>query len=473
MNPLLTTDSYKYGSHWRMIPPEVQYVHSYYESRVGAEFPYTVFFGLNYILKDLYYGGIASDWEYFASELSEPHLGDKNAFNRKDWKLIFEELKKKIPISIRAVPEGKKIPIGNVLMTLENTDPRFPWLNGYFETMLSKVWYASTVATLSSVIKEDLSKWMDLSCDSRDGLEFKLHDFGGRSYTCEEQAGIGGTAHLINFRGTDTTRALAWAPRHYGALISKLGYSVPATEHSVTQMWMSLYEDGERKFVEHLLNIYPTGILSIVGDTRNIYNFVDNIVPSFKEEILARDGKFVVRPDSITPTHPTPESQMLYLLTSLAITFGTKKNSKGYNVLNPKVGILWGDGLDRAGINRICEVITSHGFSIDPLVFGMGTGLVQNVNRDTQRNAFKASSMYVKDKWIPLQKNPLDQSKKSKAGRLKLIKTNYGFDTISDVTCPKFDEAKNELIEVFRDGHTYNGINFEQVRTNADNIWQE
>ena len=38
----------------------------------------------------------------------------------------------------------------------------------------------------------------------REGLPFKLHDFGARGVSSLESAMLGGMAHLVNFRGTDT-----------------------------------------------------------------------------------------------------------------------------------------------------------------------------------------------------------------------------------------------------------------------------
>lgn len=469
----MTTDSYKLGSHWNMLPEKTEYIHSYFESRIGAKYPYTMFFGLQPILSTLY-KSINKDWIYYTEEYCKNHFGNDHSFNKNGWLYILDKLNGKLPLSIRAIPEGTKVPTGNVLMTVENTDPNCAWLPGYFETLLSKVWYTSTVATISSYVKDRLKYWMEKSCDSLDGLEFKLHDFGARSATCEEQAGLGGIAHLINFRGTDTTRAIPIAQKHYHAYLETLGFSVPATEHSVTCAYGI---DGEEKFINNLLDKYPNGILSIVGDTYDIYNFVDRILPKFKDRILSRNGKVVVRPDSITDRHKTPEEQVVYLLSSLSTTFGSSKNNKGYHDLNPKVGVLWGDGLSVQKIDDICQECTMSGFSINPLVFGMGTGLIQNVNRDTQRFAFKASAICIDGIWKPIRKNPLDKTKSSKAGLLKLVKDGDQYLTVSSLEYgDKFNffhtHADNELKEVFHNGFITKMYNFDQVRLNADNIWK-
>jgi nicotinamide phosphoribosyltransferase len=464
MNPLLSTDSYKLGAHWKMLPPGSEHIFSYLEARIGAKYPRTVFFGLKPLLNIFKYP-ITNEDVKEAEVASEAHFGNNTAFNKEGWDYILNKYRGYLPVEIRAVPEGTIVPVGNVMMTVENTDPKLPWLTGYLETLLSQVWYPCTVATVSRAVKQDLENWMHLSCDTTEGLEFKLHDFGGRSVTVHEQAEIGGLSHLLSFKGTDTTAALRFGSKVYFANKESLGFSVPATEHSVTCAWGL---DGEARFVDHMLDVFPTGIVSLVGDTYDIYNFVDVIIRDRKERILARDGKVVIRPDSNTAKHPNPEDQVVYLLSSLCTTFGGTKNSKGYTVLNPKVGVLWGDGLSHTKINDICRTVTNAGFSIDPLVFGMGSGLLQNVNRDTQRFAFKASSICINGKWNAIQKNPLDKSKASKAGRLKLIKDGESFRTMSDSE-PYFEDVANELKLAFKDGHIMTYSQFDEIRKVSSN----
>lgn len=298
-NIIAKTDSYKL-IHWMMYPEKTEYVYSYFESRKGAEFPYTVFFGLQYLIKRYLLGSVVkqSDVEVMA-KLAKAHFGTDKYFNRAGWEYIINKHGGKLPIRIKAVPEGMPVPVSNVLMTVENTDPNCAWLTNALESLLTHVWYPSTVATLSRVCKDMFKDYLNKTSDNPNGVQFMLHDFGYRGVSSDESADIGGLAHLINFMGTDTIPAMLAAVEWYNAnpSLQGLAYSVPATEHSVMT---ALGPTGEEKMVGKLLDIFPTGIFSGVGDSYDIYNFVDNIVGRvYKDRILARDGVFVVRPDSV------------------------------------------------------------------------------------------------------------------------------------------------------------------------------
>jgi nicotinamide phosphoribosyltransferase len=328
------------------------------------------------------------------------------------------------------------------------------------ETILSQVWYSTTVAALSREVKVNIKEYFDLTSDGG-LLNFGLHDFGFRGASSWESAGIGGAAHLINFLGTDTVVAMEVAVNYYNADLNGLAFSVAATEHSVMT---ALGKNGEEQVVENLLNEYPTGILSVVSDSYDIYNFVSNIVGTkFKDRILDRDGVFVVRPDSITPTHPTPEEEMVWIMENLWANIGGTINSKGYKVINPKVRVLWGDGIDIDGIKKILYAVTKAGFATENIAcFGMGGGLLQKVNRDTQRCAFKCSAQYRDGQWYDIQKNPKDVSKASKKGKLKLIKVDGEFETVGEN-----DPGEDYLKVVFYDGVLLNEVDFATIRKNA------
>lgn len=459
MNIILDVDSYKFGSHWNMYPEGLQHIYSYWESRVGAKYPTTLFYGLQPILRELEEPLHPDDVEE-AKAYCDTHLGE-GAFNEEGFNYILEKHKGLWPISICAVPEGSIIPESNVMMTIENTDPNVPWIGQYLETLLSRVWYTSTVATRSYHIKQMLRKFVENTCDDLTPLPFMLHDFGARSVSCTEQAGLGGSAHLINFLGTDTVPALKFIQTYYGHC-DNLGYSVPATEHSIACMEGV---EGEANVVKRLLDRYPSGILSLVADSYNIYRFVDTILPQFKEQILARDGKLVVRPDSVTKFHPEPADQVVWILKELHKTFGSTINSKQYRVLN-KCAVLWGDGITEDQMERICAEAQINGFASSNLVFGCGSYLLQKLDRDTQRFAFKASAACLGGEWKDVYKEPLDNSKSSKKGKLILVKHMGGYETLTS-NDPIYPVAKDELREVFRDGYMLKEYTFDQVRENA------
>jgi len=456
-NLILATDSYKL-THAPMYPEGTKGVYSYLEARTGAHDPYTVFFGLQPILRVLEQGITQADIDQ-AHDLCDAHMGP-GIFNEDGWQHILEKRGGKLPVKIRAVPEGTVVPVGNVLMTVENTDPEVPWLTNALESLLLHVWYPTTVATSSRRVKEMLKEKLIETDSPLDGLDFMLHDFGYRGTSSHESAAIGGAAHLVSFQGTDTLPAILLLQQEYDAW-DMPAFSVPATEHSIMT---SLGEIGEAVLTRDLLNDYPNGILSLVGDSFDIFRFTRRIGTDFREKVLARDGKVVVRPDSGDPFTQVPQ-----LLEILWECFGGTTTPSGYRILDPHVGLLWGDGLDGGDeIEKIVVASMAAGFSPANLVFGMGGGLLQKVNRDTERFAFKCSAQKRNGVWLPIQKNPLDTSKASKPGRLTLIK-NLQWDSYrTDEEGCWLDNDEADLMQtVFEDGIGVGKTTLAEVRERA------
>jgi len=232
-NIILQTDSYKV-SHYLQYPPGTQHVYSYFESRGGA-FPEIVFFGLQYFLKRYLEGPVVTAAHIAAAEeLLSSHLAADSLFNRAGWEHILKQHGGHLPVKIRAIPEGTVVPTGNVLMTIENTDPACYWLTNYLETLLVQVWYPTTVATQSRSMKQVLNASLQRTGDPS-LIDFKLHDFGFRGVSSVESAGIGAAAHLVNFRGTDTLAGIVLARHYYEEEMA--GYSIPAAEHSTITSW--------------------------------------------------------------------------------------------------------------------------------------------------------------------------------------------------------------------------------------------
>jgi nicotinamide phosphoribosyltransferase len=273
--------------------------------------------------------------------------------------------------------------------------------------------------------------------------------------------------HLLNFYGTDTIEAMRYAKEYYNADLATLAFSVPATEHSVAT---ARGPQGEFDVVQQMLDTYPVGIISNVADSYDIENFVKTIGSKrFKDQIMARNHdeipcKFVVRPDSVRSPEDTPHDQMVWIANQLWEDFGGTINDKGFKVLDSHVGLLWGDGIDLEGITLILEALTKAGYSTENAVFGMGGGLLQKVNRDTQRFAFKCSAQQRNDKWIDIYKKPKDVSKASKKGMLRLVKNKKGeFETL-----PNLGELDDEMVEVFRNGKIVKEYTFDELRQNAE-----
>jgi nicotinamide phosphoribosyltransferase len=248
------------------------------------------------------------------------------------------------------------------------------------------------------------------------------------------------------------------AMEYYDAPLDGLAYSVPATEHSVMT---SMGKDGESRLFGDLLRKYPKGILSVVIDSYDYRRFIDEIAKKYKAEILGRDGKVVFRPDSGEPNSVTMD-----VLNGLDSVFGSVKNAKGYIELDPHVGTLWGDGIDYDGIRSILFTMRNNRFSANNIVFGSGGGLLQKVNRDTQRFAMKSSAQQRDGVWHDISKNPVDSSKTSKKGMLKLVRNGDNWSTAqSSLTPPpEFNALKDELVPVFMDGEVVKRWTFADVR---------
>lgn len=458
-NLILNTDSYK-ASHWLQYPQGTQNVFSYIESR-GGKFPKTVMFGLQILLKEVlskpFTQADIDEAAMFLQAHGEP-------FNREGWEYILNQYEGRLPVVIKAVPEGTVVPTGNVLVTVEATDPKCFWLVSYLETlMLRAVWYGTTVATTSWSIKQIIKRFLEETGDPA-GINFKLHDFGARGVSSFESAGIGGAAHLVNFMGTDTITGALFAMKYYNTSAVP-GFSIPAAEHSTITTYG---REGEVEAYRNMLRQYakPGALVAVVSDSYDIYNAVENIWgKQLRQEVIDSGAMIVIRPDSGDPA--TVVTKVAKLLDQ---QFGSVVNSKGYKVLN-NVRIIQGDGINEDSIVAILTSLKNEGFSADNVAFGMGGALLQGINRDTQRFAMKCSAVQVNGEWIDVFKDPItDSGKRSKKGRLRLERAVVNRDeyfTLSEGTQVK-TPTEQVLVEVFRDGKIVKEYTFDEVRANSN-----
>ncbi len=452
-NILTLTDSYK-ASHYKQYPPGSTRVFSFFESR-GGRYKEVLFFGLQYFIKKYLAGVVVTEEKIEeAKGVFALHFGSSENFNEAGWRHILEKHGGRLPLLIKAVKEGTRVPVSNVLMTVVNTDSAVPWLTNYVETLLVQVWYPTTVATQSYFMKQTILRYLE-ETGTPELISFKLHDFGFRGSTSVESAGLGGAAHLVNFKGTDTVEALLVARRYYREQMA--GFSIPAAEHSTITSWG---KDREVDAYRNMLEQYPKGPVAVVSDSFNVFRACAELWgKELKDKILERDGLLVIRPDSGEPTEVVPK-----ILEILGAAFGFETNSKGYKVLNPKVRLIQGDGIDWQSIGGILEAMKKAGWSADNIAFGSGGGLLQKLDRDTQKFAFKCSSIERDGAWYDVMKDPVtDSGKRSKAGRLALIKDVTGYRTMGT------DEAgKRNLLEtVFCDGELIVEYSFDVIRKQA------
>jgi nicotinamide phosphoribosyltransferase len=459
INRIIDTDSYK-SSHFLQYPPNTTLVHSYLESR-GSERNYTetVFFGLQYLLKRYFAERFTMKDVLEANEVITAH---GEPFNLAGWTRLIEKHNGTLPLRVRAVAEGSIVPTRNVLMTVENTDDEFFWLTGWFESQLMRLWYPITVATQSYYIKRDVYQFLSETADDAVAeIAFKVHDFGSRGVSSQETAAIGGAAHLVNFMGTDTMSALLIHRNFYHSEMA--GFSIPAAEHSTITSWgreneIEAYRNMLRQFAK------PNALVAVVSDSWNIYEAVEKIWgEQLKQEVIDSGATIVIRPDSGDPVEVVGKVAEL-----LGEKFGTTINSKGYKVLN-NVRIIQGDGVNPVSIHNICQSLKDKGFSTSNIAFGIGGALLQKIDRDTMKFAYKCSAIVRDGNLVDVYKEPItDSGKSSKKGRLDLIKDENG--DYKTVVLPdiKTIAAKNsELQTVFENGQVLVDDNLDAIRQRA------
>ncbi|XP_055503570.1 nicotinamide phosphoribosyltransferase 2 [Leucoraja erinacea] len=459
-NILLATDSYKV-THFKQYPPNTSKIYSYFEcrKRKNDEFKEIVFFGLQYILKKYLSGSVVTE-EKIQQAKQIYHLHFKHSiFHEDGWRYILTKHKGHLPIRIKAIPEGSIISRGNVLFTVENTDPDCFWLTNYIETTLVQVWYPITVATISREFKKIIALYLKKTTGGLDDLEFKLHDFGYRGVSSQESAALGGAAHLVNFQSTDTVAGLVLAQQFYNCRMA--GFSIPAAEHSTIIAWG---RSREKDAFEYLLQQFPCNPISVVSDSYDIFNACRQIWGGdLKDKVMRRnkDSVLVIRPDSGDPVKTAIE-----VLRILEEVFGSTPNSLGYKTLPAYIRLFLGDAINLGSIEEILIALKKEHWSTENLAFGCGGALLQKLNRDTLNCSYKCSYVEQNGKGLDVYKQPVtDPAKVSKKGRLILRRNPDGI--IETVEEGKGNPEEDLLVAVFENGIVLQDYTLDKVRENA------
>lgn len=427
-NILLCTDVYKLG-HLIMQPDGVEETTSYLIPRSDHKIPYTVWVGFLIQMKMGLCQQITQEMvdEFFW--MRKDILADEGGAKIKAAIQSLVDLKY-LPVEIKAVDEGTVLDVKNVVMTVRNTVKGYGWVAGLVEGYLLHNFSACTTAALSRKYYKLGEKYADLTCDSKLHLPWSIHDFGFRSAPGCEASAMTGVGHLVVHKGTDDILAVRTIRRGYGCKNLTpmfVGGSVPASEHSIPMLYG---RENERQYVLDQLERHPTGFLSLVADTWDVYNFVVNIMgdPEVKAKILARDGKVVARPDSGNPVKVLcgdPDAQEgswqhTGIIRLLDQVFGSDMNGKEFRTLNPKVGCIYGDGIYYERAEAIYAGLMKMGYASSNIVFGIG-GLLKNQGRDDQGWAFKMIHAVINGVEKNLIKDPITDSKKrSHTGRVYL-----------------------------------------------------
>lgn len=384
-----------------------------------------------------------------------------------------------LPLSIKALPEGSVVPLRVPVMTIQNTNPKFFWLTNFIESLASsELWQPSTSATIALEYKKILSSYAKETVGSTDFVPFQGHDFSMRGMSSLRSAVTSGMGHLTSFVGTDTIPAIQGAEVYYGANVEKelVGTSVPATEHSIQCAYGNDYNYLKRMLTE----VHPTGIVSIVSDGFDFWEVLRTVIPSLKQEILARKGgpvgdKVVIRPDSGDPVdivcgdYGAPEGSLERkgAIEVLWDIFGGTVSAEGYKVLDPHIGLIYGDAITLLRCAEICERLKDKGFASTNLVFGIGSYTYQYNTRDTFGYALKSTLCVINGDEKQIFKDPKTDNgiKKSQKGRVAILRDpKYGMFFCVDGLGLNDTITGDQLREVFRDGKLLVDEKFSDIR---------
>lgn len=478
MNPLLYTDGYKVD-HRRQYPANTSLVYSNWTPRKSriAGINQVVFFGLQYfikkyILEDFQRNFFDQPKEEIVAQyarrinnyLGPNAVGTQHIADLHDLGYI--------PMVIKALPEGVQVPIRVPMFTMYNTKAEFFWLTNYFETLLSAtIWMPCNSATLAKKYRQILDQYAQETASDLSFVDWQGHDFSMRGMAGLEAAVISSAGHLLSFAGTDTIPSIDFMEQYYNANSDQelIGGSVAATEHSVMCMGTN---SGELETFKRLITeVYPNGIVSIVSDTWDLWKVLTEYLPALKNEIVARDGKVVIRPDSGDPVdiicgNPNGKTSIEQkgVIESLWETFGGTVNAKGFKELDAHIGAIYGDSITLERATQICKRLKQKGFASTNVVLGIGSFTYQYNTRDTFGFAMKATYGEVDGIGREIFKDPItdDGTKKSAKGLIKVEQKEGSYVLVDQVSWE--EEQQGEMKEVFRDGRLLIDWTLQEIR---------
>jgi nicotinamide phosphoribosyltransferase len=493
MNPLLLTDGYKTGHH-QQYPHGTTLVYSNFTPRSNKYAPkgcdMVVSFGQQMVMKQIHE---AFQNEFFSKpkdEVCGEMKRELSLYLGTDYDVThFEQLHDLgyLPIAVKGIEEGTLVPIKVPVLTIYNTLPEFYWVTNYLETIISNLlWKPMTSATIAHTYRKVLTKWQEKT-DAERGwfIDWQGHDFSMRGMDSIEATISSGLGHLTSFSGTDSLPTLFGARKFYSEE-GFVGGSVNATEHSVM---CAGSKDDEVETFRRLLKTYPTGILSIVSDTWDLWKVCTEHVVTLKEEILARDGKLVIRPDSGDPvdilcgsesTLHTGSPEGKGVIELLWDVFGGTTNEQGYKVLDSHIGAIYGDSITIDRANEICARLESKGFASTNVVLGIGSFTYQYNTRDTFGFAMKATYVELEELFYETEnsvepelrivgreifKDPItdDGTKKSATGLLAVYDNYEGGLTLIDKASWE-TENEGKLKTIYKDGEFFNQTTLTEIR---------
>lgn len=535
-NPLGLTDGYKIG-HKIMLAPNTDFL---YGTWIPRSLKHT-----SPVIKKILSAGQQLTWRWIHDEFDENFFKQPievaKKFSRDMSAYLglpydgshFEDLHRLgyLPIRVKALPEGIETNPNIPHQTFINTKPGYAWLTLYLETIVSNLsWKTSTNATIALEYRRRATEWvMKTNPENAWFIDFACHDFASRGLDPFTSISSG-LAHAMSFLGSDTLVVIDAARYFYGVGEDEVCiYSVNASEHSVTCTglfyFLNKLKNGEMDdaideyysfnipatkstrenpdlmaIAEWLnlsrwLDIFPTGILSVVSDTFDLFRVVTEILPRLKDKIMARDGKLVIRPDSGDPVDITcgkfskdgkaisqlqpftdeqrvnynkPESKGVVEL--LWDIFGGTESETGYKVLDSHIGMIYGDSITLNRQSEIYERLAVKGFASTNVVLGVGSYTYQFNTRDTFGFAAKGAWFQSEGVDYDIYKDPATDSgsKKSLKGMIAVFEEED--DYVAKTECTPEEEASGVLQIIYEDGKFYNETNLSEIRERVKNL---
>lgn len=527
MNPLFLTDGYKTGHH-QQYPDGTTLVYSNFTPRSNKYAPtgckQLVSFGQQMIMKQIH-ESFAN--EFFAKpkdEVCGEMKRELSMYLGTDYDVAhFEALHDLgyLPIAVKALPEGTIVPIRIPVLTIYNTVPEFYWVTNYLETIISNLlWKPLTSASIAYQYRKVLTSWMEKTDAERSWfIDWQGHDFSMRGLDSVGVVISSGLGHLTSFMGSDSLPTIYGARKYYGETGAVCG-SVNATEHSVM---CAGSKDDEVETFRRLLKTYPTGILSVVSDTWDLWKVCTEHLVTLKDEILARDGKLVIRPDSGDPVdiicgYPTideledevfennafiyknkkcvvdrwaveehyedhgslglwevgyehfyQEEELTFaekgVIELLWDVFGGTINGQGYKVLDSHIGAIYGDSITIDRANEICARLEAKGFASTNIVLGVGSFTYQLNTRDTFGFAMKATYVEIKGEAREIFKDPItDDGIKKSAKGLLYVSTDIDNQLVLTDSATWDEESTGLLQVIYKDGNFFNETTLTEIR---------
>ena len=477
MNSLMLTDGYKTGHH-QQYPKGTEEVYSNWTPRSNKYAPKgcdkVVSFGQQFVFKWLHNHFNENFFSKPKEEVCSELKTELSLYLGTDYDVThFEELHdlQYLPIKVKSLPEGVEVSIRVPMVTIVNTDKKFYWITNFLETILSTMlWQPMTSASVALLYKRIFKKWALQTDETNLGfIDFQGHDFSMRGMGSFQSAISSGMGHASVFLGSDTLPVISGLRKYYNAKDFIIG-SVNATEHSVMCAGTKNDEIGTFRY---LMNNYPAGILSVVSDTWDLWKVLTEYLPKLKDEVLSRDGKLVIRPDSGDPVdiicgeskvigaYEPKDKGVVELLWDV---FGGTVNKQGFKVLDPHIGAIYGDSITTERAEDICQRLSDKGFASTNVVLGIGSFTYQFKTRDTFGFAMKATSVVVNGERREIFKDPItdDGIKKSAKGLMR-VDLNNGEYTLTDQVNLD-EENKGALQVIYENGKFLNETNIAEIR---------